>query len=152
MLTVEPAHPEQYDEFLQLMLEEMADYLESTLELMHISLDQFKHLLKTIGKVYGIYQDGNLAGYYWIEERGNILHLHGLILHEGYRGRGIGSEVLDGLAQHYAGKMEAIELGVHKSNTQARALYERKGYHVVNHLADLGFYIMQCPLPKDSNS
>lgn len=146
MLTYQPANPEQYEEFLQLMQKETAEYLDTTLVLMQMSLDQFKHLLSTIGNVYGIYQDDHLAGYYWIEERGDILHLHGLILKEGFRGKGIGSEVLRMLANKYDGQMTAIELGVHESNARARSLYERLGYRTVKHLTDLGFYIMQYPL------
>jgi ribosomal protein S18 acetylase RimI-like enzyme len=146
MLTYQPASPEQYDEFLQLMQEETAEYIDTTLALMQMSLEQFKHLLRTRGNVYGIYQDNQLVGYYWIEERGDILHLHGLILKEGFRGKGIGTEVLQMLADRYAGQMAAIELGVHESNARARSLYERMGYRTVKHLVDLGFYIMQYPL------
>jgi ribosomal protein S18 acetylase RimI-like enzyme len=39
--------------------------------------------------------------------------------------------------------MEAIELGVHRSNPRAIALYERAGFQTVKVLEELGFYIMQ---------
>ena len=143
MLTFTLATHEQYDEFLQLMLREAADYLPHTMELMQITLEQFQQLVATTGQVYAIYQDKTLVGFYWIEERGRILHLHGLVLASEFQGTGIGSRLLTMLAAEYGGSMAAIELGVHESNVKARALYERLGYQTMKHFEDLGFYIMQ---------
>jgi len=146
MLTYQPATAEQIDEFLHLMRLEAADYLDRTMELMDITWPQFAQLAKTTGQVFGIYRDEERVGFYWIEERSSILHLHGLVVDKAYQGQGIGAEVLTMLAQQYTGVMEAIELGVHESNVKARALYERMGYRTTKHLADLGFYIMRRPL------
>lgn len=146
MLTYRPATNEQYDELLQLMVNEAADYLARTMELMQMTLEQAHHLFKTTGQVYGIYQKETLVGFYWIEERGNVLHLHGLILKGEFQGIGIGTQVLTMLADNYRGKMEVIELGVHESNAKARGLYERLGYQTVRHLGDVGFYVMRRPL------
>lgn len=143
MLTYKPATDEQYDEFMQLVLSEAADYLARTMELVQMTLEQAHHLLRTTGQVYGIYQKEVLAGFYWIEERGTVLHLHGLILKGEFQGMGIGTRVLTTLADNYSGKMEAIELGVHESNAKARGLYEKMGYRTVQHLSDLGYYIMR---------
>jgi ribosomal protein S18 acetylase RimI-like enzyme len=143
MLTYEPAKVEQYDEFLQLMRDHAANYLERTMELMQMTWQQFDHLFRTVGQVYGIYEDDQLAGFYWIEERGKVLHLHGLVLAGQFQGKGIGTQVLKMLETKYRGSMDAIELGVHKSNEKARALYERLGYEMVKRLDGLGFYIMQ---------
>ncbi len=143
MLTYKPAIYEQYDEFWQLMLKEAADYLERTMELMQMTLEEAQHLFKTVGQVCGIYQEDALAGFYWIEERDTVLHLHGLVLASEFQGKGIGTQVLTMLASTYSGKMETIELGVHESNVGARRLYERLGYQVVEYMDDLGFYIMQ---------
>lgn len=150
MLIYKPAASEQYDEFLQLMQNETADYLKRTMELMQMTLEQAKHLFKTVGKVYGIYQNDRLAGFYWIEERERVLHLHGLVLRGDYQGKGIGTEVLKMLETEYRSRMEAIELGVHQSNERAKRLYERLGYRTVNYLSELGFYIMQKPLQEET--
>ena len=127
MLTYEPARMEQYEEFLQLMWSEVKDYLERTIELMQMTWEEFARLFKTQGQVEGIYQDGQLAGFYWIEERGQVLHLHGLIVKEQFRGQGIGTQVLEMLATRYKTSMTTIELGVQRSNEHARRLYERLG-------------------------
>ncbi len=146
MLSYKRATPEQYDEFMQLMQAEAADYLESTLSLMQMTLAEMQHLFQTVGQVHGIYQDGVVAGFYWIEARGRTLHLHGLILKQAFQRQGIGTAVLKQLEADYLGRVETIELGVHQANAGARALYEKLGYLSVKHLEALGFYIMQKPL------
>jgi len=143
MLTYEPARMEQYEEFLQLMWSEVKDYLERTIELMQMTWEEFARLFKTQGQVEEIYQDGQLAGFYWIEERGQVLHLHGLIVKEQFRGQGIGTQVLEMLATRYKTSMTTIELGVQRSNEQAARLYERLGFETVRTLDDLGFVVMQ---------
>lgn len=146
MLTYQRASAEQVETFLHLLRLDATDYLDRTMELMHMTWPQFTHLVKTAGHVYAIYHEGQVVGFYWIEERDRIVHLHGLVINRAYQGQGIGTEVLTGLARQYADRMDAIELGVHESNTRARALYERLGYRMTKHLADLGFYILQRPL------
>jgi ribosomal protein S18 acetylase RimI-like enzyme len=148
MLTYKLITQDEYDNFLQLLLNEAADYLSHTLELMQMSLEEAQALFRATGQVFAIYQDAALAGYYWIEERGDILHLHGLVLRQECQGQGIGSQVLAMLAEQYAQKMTAIELGVHQSNVKARQLYERVGYQVVKYLDDLGYFVLQRPLTK----
>lgn len=143
MLTYEPAKKDQYAEFLHLMRNHAADYLEHTLQLMQMTWQQFDHLFRTVGQVYGIYEDEKLAGFYWIEERGRILHLHGLVLKGECQGKGIGTQVCEMLEVTYRSRMDAIELGVHQSNERAKALYEKLGYETVRTLDDLGFYLMQ---------
>lgn len=149
-LIYKPSSGEQYDLFLNLMRSQAADYLDCTLELMGLTWQEFAHLFRTVGQVYGIYEEEHLAGFYWIEEREEILHLHGLVLEGAAQGRGIGSRVLTMLETIYRDRMEAIELGVHESNERARRLHERFGYRTVKLLDDVGFFIMQKPLSGES--
>jgi ribosomal protein S18 acetylase RimI-like enzyme len=151
MLTYKPAQVEQYEEFLQLMRNEVEDYVERTMELMQMTWEEYTRLFKTLGQVYGVYQGGQLAGFYWIEERERVLHLHGLILKEPFRGQGIGTQVLDMLATRYRTGMTSIELGVHESNQKARRLYERLGFETMRTLDDLGFLVMQKRLANGVN-
>ena len=138
-----PAQTGQYEEFFKLMLDQEGEYLNQSLAHMHSSLEEFAALFRRVGQVYGIYEDGKVAGFYWIEERGDTLHLHALILQTEFQGHGVGSQILAMLANKYATTMERIELGVHKSNTGARRLYERVGYQTVKELEGLGYFIMQ---------
>jgi ribosomal protein S18 acetylase RimI-like enzyme len=149
MLSYEPAQTNAYDELLSLLRDQASGYLQATLNLMQMTWDQFAHRFRSVGQVYGIYQDGQLAGFYWIEEREDTLHLHGLILKSEFQGQGIGSQVLAMLAASYRSRVKAIELGVHRSNERAIALYERTGFETARTLDDLGFLVMQKPLHCD---
>lgn len=139
----QPAAPEQYDEFFQLMLEEAKDYLEQTMKLMEMPVERFRQLFETVGQVFAIYLEDRVAGFYWIEGRAEILHLHGLVLGKEFQGKGIGSKILTSLEREYQSKMNAIELGVHRTNTGAKKLYAKLGYRVVRELPELGFEILQ---------
>ncbi len=142
MIRLSPALDEQYDAFLQLMRDE-AVYLERTLPLMQMSWEEFARLFRTVGHVYGVYTGGRLAGFCWVEQRGCVLHIYGLVLKGEFQGQGIGSAVLQTLESEYKGRVDTVELGVHRSNPRAKALYQRLGYQVVRTLDDLGFEIMQ---------
>ena len=146
MLTFRPATPDQYDDFLRVLKTEAAEYLAATLRHMGRTKDEFAHAFRTVGEVRGIYEGEDLAGFYWIEKRQEVLHLHALILKRPSQGRGIGTRVLETLATKFRVTVTAIELSVHVSNTRARTMYERNGFAIVKTLKDLGFYIMRKPL------
>jgi ribosomal protein S18 acetylase RimI-like enzyme len=137
------ATPEQYDQFLQMMWEDSQEYLPNAMRVMQMTWDEYAQIFRTRGEVRAIYQDADLAGFYWVEERGDTLHLHGLILKAKFQGQGIGTSVLTMLAESYASKMNIIELGVYQANSGAIKLYEKMGYKITRSLDDLHFYIMQ---------
>jgi ribosomal protein S18 acetylase RimI-like enzyme len=152
MLTYASPTPEHIDEFLQMMWDDGQEYMENTLQLMEMTWEQYSQIFRTRGQVRAILQDGALAGFYWIEERDDTLHLHGLILKPASQGQGIGTMVLTMLADSYTGKMNRIELGVYQSNTRAISLYQRQGYEITKNLAELRFYVMQKPLISTTSS
>lgn len=149
MLSFELATPEQRDEFLRMMRAEMSDYIEQTLALMHMTWERFVELYHSRGSVFAVYQDGMLAGYYWIEIAAQVLHLHGIIVLPEFRGHGIGTRILRKLAREHASQVKAIELGVKDENARARGLYEREGFQVVRSLREMGFTIMQKSVSAD---
>jgi ribosomal protein S18 acetylase RimI-like enzyme len=126
-----------------MMWDDGQEYMENTMRLMQMTWDEYAQLFRTRGEVRSIYQDDKLAGFYWIEERGDTLHLHGLILKPDFQGKGIGTAVLSGLAENYRGKVDRIELGVYKTNAGAIRLYEKMGFTITESLSELGFIIMQ---------
>jgi ribosomal protein S18 acetylase RimI-like enzyme len=152
VLTFQLARDEQIDEFLELMRQEAADYVHPTLEKLGWSWEEFTQRARGVGWVFCIYYAGKKVGAYWIEEREQVVHLHGIVIAPSYQGQGIGTQVLKHLMEQYQGRMDAIELGVHTSNVRARALYERLGFRIVKVLPDVGFYIMQCPLKAASEA
>jgi ribosomal protein S18 acetylase RimI-like enzyme len=152
MLKFVPATPEQYDQFLQMMWEDGQEYLRNAMRVMQMTWDEYAQIFRTRGEVRAIYQDADLAGFYWVEERVDTLHLHGLILKAKFQGQGIGTSVLTMLAESYASKMNIIELGVYQANSGAIKLYEKMGYKIIRSLDDLHFYIMQKSLTSQSVS
>ena len=110
MIIYKRATESQYAEFLNLMLEHMADYIETLMELMGMSIEEFNHLLNTVGQVYSINYHREVAGYYWVEERGRELHLHGIILKEQYQGKGIGTQTLQKMEAEFGSDKAFIEL------------------------------------------
>jgi ribosomal protein S18 acetylase RimI-like enzyme len=143
MLTYSPATAGQYDEFLQMMWDDGQEYLPEAMRIMQMTWEEYAQIFRTRGEVRAIYQDEDLAGFYWIEERGDTLHLHALILKTVFQGQGIGTAVLTMLATQYTGSLDKIELGVYQANTGAIRLYEKMGFQITRNLGDLHFYIMQ---------
>lgn len=146
MLNFRLASNEEIEEFLTELKKEEGEYLEKTLSQMDISWEAFSLMAKTIGTVWQVEREREGVGFYWIEERGKIVHLHGLLIKPEEQGKGIGTEILHHLLTQYKGRMDAIELGVHESNQRAKQLYGRLGFREVRYLEDLGYFILQVPL------
>jgi ribosomal protein S18 acetylase RimI-like enzyme len=143
MITYEPVTESQYTELLNLMLDHMTDYLETTMDLLGMSVNEFEQFMKTLGQVFSINCGNEVAGYYWIEERGQELHLHGIVLKEEYQRQGIGTSTLKILEKQYIGQKDFIELGVHFSNKSALKLYQGLGFEIETTKEDLKFHIMR---------
>ena len=143
MLRCRPVGQDEFDGFFDLMQNEAGDYLGEAMNFLNMSEQGFRKLFKTVGEVYAICEDEKVAGFYWIEKRGKVLHLHGLVLSSEFQGRGIGRSVMKMLEDEFRDDFEMIELGVHESNAKARDLYQKLGYIVVRELPEIGFLIMQ---------
>jgi ribosomal protein S18 acetylase RimI-like enzyme len=146
MISYTAPQAEQYDQFLQMMWDDGQEYWENTLRIMQMTWEQYAHIFRSRGEVQAIYQDDQLAGFYWTELREDTLHLHGLILKPEFQGQGIGTAVLSKLSESFTGKVACIELGVYQANAGAIRLYQRMGFTITRSLDDLQFYIMQKPL------
>lgn len=138
--------PEQYDAFLEVMRTQAAGYLETTLALMEMTWEKFREHFLSVGEVLGIYAGEQLAGFYWIELRERVLHIHALMVLPSHQGRGIGTEILRRLEVQHRGQATHVEMGVHDSNPRAKVLYERLGYRTFKVLKDLGFEVLRKPL------
>jgi ribosomal protein S18 acetylase RimI-like enzyme len=143
MITYKPATHDQREEFLELLRMEMVEYLDQAIQHLGMTWEQFVGVSQSRGVIHSVYKDAKLAGYYWIEMRGEILHLHGIVILPEFRGRGIGTQILHKLVREYVSRVTAIELGVKDENTRARQFYEQEGFRAVNSLPDIGFTIMQ---------
>lgn len=142
-LTRREAIEDQYDYFLALMHDEAGEYLDTSLKLLGLDRESFAALFRSRGQIKALYHEDNLAGFYWIERRERVLHIHALILRSEYQGRGIGTEVLRDFIRDTDKDTDRIELGVHESNAAAKRLYQRLGFETIKHLPEFGFYVMQ---------
>jgi GNAT superfamily N-acetyltransferase len=145
-LSFKPANIEELDELCVLMRQETSEYLKDSLWQIGMSEAAFRATFKAVGQFYLIVVDDQRAGFYWVEKRESILHLHGIILRREYQGRGLGHQVMKLLEYRHSEGITAIELGVSRFNHQAHHLYEHLGYQVVDHLNGLEFDIMRKPL------
>jgi ribosomal protein S18 acetylase RimI-like enzyme len=132
------------------MRDEASEYLKDSLWLIGLTTSAFRAKFKSVGDVVEIHSDGEPAGFYWIEKRDDILHLHGIILRREFQGRGLGREAMRRIEDEHGRGISAIELGVYRDNAAARRLYESLGYIVVKRLDDVHFDIMRKTLPSDT--
>ncbi len=143
---LQTARPEHYDDLLELVFSQSCGQLQPLLDLVQLTCDHFGSVFRSTGVVYRICCAGRPAGMCWVEERGRVLHLHGLLVREEFRGQGLGTQALKMLERAYAGRVDCITLAVHCSNLGARSLYERCGYRVQSNLEGEGFLMMKKPL------
>lgn len=143
MIRFQPAGAEHFDELLEIVYYHDDSYLKPLLDLVQLSWDQFGLYFRTTGRVYRILVGDHLAGLCWVEVRGRVLRLHGLIVRDSFQGQGLGTKALLWLEEAFGAKVDEIELQVHASNPRAKALYERLGYRAVAHEDPAGFYTMR---------
>ena len=142
-MEIEQVKESQYDELFEMMLIYSSEYLQSAITKLGISVEQFKELFKTIGTIYVIYVDKDLAGFFWIERREEVLHIHALIIKSEFQGRGLGKKILQLIQDQYSSGAKILELGVHLSNHRAINLYQNSGFVKVKEFDDIGFIVMQ---------
>jgi ribosomal protein S18 acetylase RimI-like enzyme len=148
MLTMEAANNEHYEELLDIVYSQGSAWLRPIIDLTDDTPNQFSQFFKTVGQVYRLCNNNFNVGMCWVEERGPILELKGIIIKEYYRGQGFGSQALQMLEQKYSGRVHWIELWVHRSNPRAKMLYERTGYKTIKEYN--GFFIMQKDLMEEA--
>jgi len=144
MLSLKQAvYAADFDALLNLVYFQSTTCLKPKLDLVQLAAEQFGEYFRQTGQAYRIDKDGHLVGLCWVELKGSILFLHGLIVRPEFQGQGIGAWALTMLVQTYLDRVEAIELLVHSSNPRARSLYEREGYRVMSYQPASGFFLMR---------
>jgi ribosomal protein S18 acetylase RimI-like enzyme len=144
MLILEIAKTErQLNQLLELAYGHDHPGLRPSLDLIQITWDQFGKVFRKRGTAFRALEDGVLVGGCWVEQCGDILMIHGLMIKEPYRRQGIGTWILHTLQKIYDGRVQVIELDVHRSKPAAIALYEKFGFEFVDGMAETGFYRMR---------
>jgi GNAT superfamily N-acetyltransferase len=144
MLILELAKTEcQLNQLLELVYGQDIPGLRPSLDLIQVTWDQFGKIFRTQGMAYRALQDGTLVGGCWVEICGDVLIIHGLIVKAAFRRKGIGTWILSMLQKIFEGRVQLIELDVHRSKPAAIALYEKFGFALVGAMTASGFYHMQ---------
>ncbi len=139
-------HQSDYDDLMYLMRKDSSSYMNDTLNKIESSWEKLYAMVQSVGTVYRVIKDEQITGYLWIEERGRVVHIHGLVMKDAYKSKGIATEALTYLEHTYRETKDALELGVHESNIPAKSLYEKLGYETVRRIDQIGFLIMQLNL------
>ena len=142
-LTYKPISMFGYKKLFKVMYDEVGDLLEKSLKQLGFSNRKFFKLFSTKGEVFTIHHEETECGFYWIEKRENILHIHALIIRKAFQRQGIGSQVLKDIENHLTEGVTTLELGVHESNHPARHLYEKQGFIETKYYDEYGYYVMQ---------
>jgi len=129
------------DGFAELWAETMPTDAERIYAELGLTADEMARLPYEVGELREVEEDGDVAGYAWIELRGRTLHVHALLLEPEFRGRGIGGRVLRELEDEFSNRVDEVELGVEPGNVPAQRLYERSGFVPVGER--LGFLILR---------
>jgi len=128
--------------FLEAFRTQLGDSQEEALAHLGLTWDELAALFTSVGELRAIDADGEVAGFVWIELRDRELHIHAVILHPVFRGRGIGREVFSELQREYSDTINTIELGVQESNQRAIGFYEHIGFSSMERATAPGFRIM----------
>lgn len=88
--------------------------------------------------VYSAYVENALCGVILLQRRGvaGSPYVKSIAVEEGFRGRGVGSALLDFAEALFRAESRHIFLCVSSFNVGARALYERRGYAAVGEFKD----------------
>lgn len=124
----------------------MEGTVEAVMQFLDLTWDGFAELFATVGEVRAVCEDEILAGFLWLEKRERELHIHGIILRPEYRGKGLGTWILEGLEAEFAGRVDVIELGVRTPNKGAIRFYEKNGFRLTKSIDEIGFNVLRKPL------
>jgi ribosomal protein S18 acetylase RimI-like enzyme len=134
------------DAFFHVALQQLGKDTERALGYLGLTLEQFRALYEGTGEVRTVLVDGTRAGHVWIELRGRVLHIHGVVLLPEVRGKGIGTAAFGLLRDEFAGRIDWIELGVQIENRGALRFYERLGFRESGHDTAPGFRVLRWPV------
>ena len=110
--------------FSELFAESMPPDAEVYAEL-GLTAEQAARLPLQIGELRQVVDDGEVAGYAWIELRERTLHVHALLLEPEFRGLGLAGRVLDDLVDEFGDRADEVELGVVPENELALGEHRR---------------------------
>lgn len=136
-----PLEEQRFDRFSELFAEFMPANAEEVYAELGLTPQEAARLPQQLGELRQVVEDGEVAGYLWLELRERTLHVHALLLEPEARGHGLGARVLVELEEEFRDRADEVELGVLPENERAFRLYERAGFEQVEER--LGFVVMR---------
>jgi ribosomal protein S18 acetylase RimI-like enzyme len=142
MIDTRLATPEERAKLLAFMRDDLADDIDSLMQVLGITWPEFERVYASRGEVRAVTSDAGPVGYYWMEQRGRELHHHAILVLPEYRGRGVVTMAMRALEEEFRGKADVFELGVRESNEGARSPHRREGFVVTSTRREIGFVVM----------
>jgi GNAT superfamily N-acetyltransferase len=124
-----------------LCLDEQATFVQRNIPSLHapprLTYEEIEQAVYKQDAVYGVCIENaaQWCGYVWIEKREDTLFLSALVLDAAVRGKGVGYAVMQWVLQQAQSRgCSRIQLTVEPYNTPARALYEKCGFVIQDHV------------------
>ena len=115
----------------------MRGYVEATWGRWDAEEQEYQHRVNFDPSTYRIILvEADVAGFLAVEVLPDCLWLVKLYLRSRHRGRGIGSQVLQGVIDEAQAQGKPLHVRVLKVHTRAQALYARHGFAITGHGAE----------------
>jgi ribosomal protein S18 acetylase RimI-like enzyme len=147
-----PASVDERTRLFDLIRADAATYLGSGLDLLGFTWEDLAEAMATVGWTAAATVDDRVVALLWLERRGEVLHVHAIVVVPEWRRFGIGPRVLRRLAEEHRGIARVVELGVHENNAAARRMYDALGFEVVAVRPEAGFAVLRCPVESLSKT
>ncbi len=128
-----PSVPEDKEKICQLKLDSIRQYVEPIWgwEEAYQRKD-FQTDFQDIQKFFTIEIDNNFAGFLQVENgKKNHIHIEELHLCPAFRGKGVGTSILEMIKKECISRHKIAEIGCFKKNSGAKVLYTRMGFSEV---------------------
>lgn len=107
MFTVQ-LEEQRVDRFVELFAESLPADADGIYAELGLTREEALRLPLQIGELRQVVEDGEIAGYAWIELRERTLHVHALLLEPELRGAGLATRVLDDLEAEFGDRIDEL--------------------------------------------
>lgn len=143
MITLKPARSaSEFCCMLDLIFEAQNKNIPRQYDVEDDSQNSYSALIRSHGTAYQVLDGTKLVGICWVELFGIELFIHGLVIKEHFRSRGIGTQVMFAVQKLYSDRSRLIALKVHQSNLGAIRFYEKLGFTFQEFDEDNCFWLM----------
>ena len=99
---------QRVDRFAELFAESLPAGADEIYAELGVTRQEALRLPLQIGELRQVVEEGEVAGYAWIELRERTLHVHALLLEPEFRGVGLTTRVLDDLEDEFGDRIDDV--------------------------------------------